>query len=253
MSTFSVSPKMSNQQFLENFAKPGCIGLAGGTTLIDKAIRRAERHLDPERRWSQWSHAFLFGERRSDGHLWVIESDLLAAHKHVQFGVQENRITKYYDGDLYESLAVLNLNLPEEQTGRLLAAALDLVAMRTRYSLTELLGAYVALRHGTLRQKDNLLSRERSMYCSAFVQHVFQQIGIDLAPNVNAKTNAPEDIARTPIPHDAHLLQRDLGESAVREAASRLRRRVKINVTKAARILKKKSGRRAGSDSSPPR
>ena len=242
MSTFSVSPKMSNRQFLEDFAKPGCIGLAGGTTLIDKAIRRAERHLDPEHRWSQWSHAFLFGERRSDGHLWVIESDLLAARKHLQFGVQENRVTKYYDETLYESLAILNLNLPEQETGRLLSAALDLVATRTRYSLTELLGTYVALRHGNLRQKKNLLSQERSMYCSAFVQHIFQQIGIDLAPDVHAKTNAPEDLARTPIPHDAHLLQRDLGESAVREAASRLRRRARIDVIKAARVMKKKSG-----------
>jgi len=31
-------------------AQPGRVGLSGGVTLIDKAIGRAERHLDNERR-----------------------------------------------------------------------------------------------------------------------------------------------------------------------------------------------------------
>jgi hypothetical protein len=39
---------LSNQEFLEKFARPGLIGLSGGVTLIDKAICRAQRHLDDE-------------------------------------------------------------------------------------------------------------------------------------------------------------------------------------------------------------
>ena len=37
---------VSNQEFLELHARPGRIGLSGGVTFIDKAICRAERHLD---------------------------------------------------------------------------------------------------------------------------------------------------------------------------------------------------------------
>jgi len=85
---------LSNPEFLEAYAQPGRVGLSGGVTLIDKAIARAERHLDAERRWSLWSHSFLFQGRRPDGQHWVIESDLQINRRHIRLGVQENRITK---------------------------------------------------------------------------------------------------------------------------------------------------------------
>src|SRR3954464_3781328 len=88
---------ISNREFLERYAGPGRIGLSGGITLIDKAICRAERHLDADEKWGVWSHAFLFQGKRADGHDWVIESDLQVHRKHWQFGVQENRISKYFD------------------------------------------------------------------------------------------------------------------------------------------------------------
>ena len=119
---------LTNREFLAGYAKPGCIGLAGGTTLVDKAIRRAERRLDEEGRWSTWSHAFLFGEQRLDGHLWVIESDLQIHRKHIQLGVQENRVAKYHDEEYYSSLAVLDFGLDEARTALLLREALELVA-----------------------------------------------------------------------------------------------------------------------------
>jgi hypothetical protein len=37
---------LSNREFLELHARPGRIGLSGGITFIDRAICRAERHLD---------------------------------------------------------------------------------------------------------------------------------------------------------------------------------------------------------------
>ena len=84
---------------------PGRIGLSGGLTFIDKAICRAERHLDEKERWGLWSHAFLFQGARADGHPWVIESDLQVHRKHIQLGVHENRVSKYYAEKLYTNLA----------------------------------------------------------------------------------------------------------------------------------------------------
>src|SRR5262245_28611536 len=77
---------LSNQEFLERYARAGRVGLCGGVTLIDKAICRAQRHLDPEAKWGSWSHVFLFQGERIDGHHWVLESDLQIHHKHIQFG-----------------------------------------------------------------------------------------------------------------------------------------------------------------------
>src|SRR5262245_47459919 len=86
---------MSNREFLERYASMGRVGLAGGHTLIDKAIRRAQHRLDVDGRGCLWSHAFIFQGQRVDGYHWVIESDLEIARRHIRLGVQENRITKF--------------------------------------------------------------------------------------------------------------------------------------------------------------
>src|SRR5262245_47237466 len=152
---------MTNPEFLQEYAEPGRVGLSGGVTLIDKAIARAEHHLDGERRWSLWSHAFLFQGRRPDGHHWVIESDLQVDRRHIRLGVQENRVTKYFDDELYTTLAVLDFGLSEEQVATLLREGLELVADRARYSLRELVGTLLALRHPELRGRGNVLAREK--------------------------------------------------------------------------------------------
>src|SRR5579862_2680772 len=142
---------LSNREFLERHARAGCIGLSGGTSLIDRAICRAQRHLDAEENWGAWSHAFLFQGRRADGQHWLIESDLQLHKKHIQLGVQENRISKYWDETLYTTLAVLDFRLSDTQVALALCEGLDLVANRERYSLRELFGTLIALRRPELR------------------------------------------------------------------------------------------------------
>ena len=218
---------LSNREFLERYARAGCIGLSGGVTLIDRAICRAERHLDAEEQWGAWSHAFLVQGRRADGHHWVVESDLQVHHKHIQLGVQENRITKYFDEKLYTVLAVLDFGLKEAQVDLLVREGLELVANRARYSLRELLGTLLALRRPDLRGRVNLLARERSLYCSALVRHLFRGAGLDLTPGVDVKNTTPEDIARTTVPHVTYWLERERAKSKVRAFKARLRRRLR--------------------------
>src|SRR5690349_20659956 len=203
-----VIADLSNQQFLERYARAGRIGLCSGATLIDRAICRAQRHLNPDEQWGSWSHAFLFQGERADGHHWVIESDLQIHRKHIQFGVQENRISKYFDERLFTTLAVLDFSLSNDQVAALLREAIDLAANRAKYSLRELVGTLLALRHNELRNRPNLLAREKSVYCSAFVQWVFRKAGLDLAPGLDIKNTTPEDIARTCLPHVTYKLQR---------------------------------------------
>lgn len=225
----------SNQEFLEKYARAGCIGLSCGTTIIDKAIARAERRIDGLGEFGDWSHAFVFQGRRPDGHHWVIESDLQIHRKHIQLGVQENRISKYFDEGYYSSMAILDFGLSAEQLNQLLCEGLDLVANHERYSLRELLGTLVALRSPALRGRENLLSRERSMYCSAFVQHLYRKIGLELSPGVHGKNTTPEDLARTGLPHTKYLLKRTAEPTRLAQLRSKLRGRIKNRVE----VLKK--------------
>jgi hypothetical protein len=218
---------LSNREFLERHAGPGRIGLSGGTSLVDRAICRAERHLDADHRWSVWSHAFLFQGERADGHHWVIESDLQAHRKHIQFGVQENRVSKYFDEGLYTSLAVLDFGLSPEQTAAVLRGGLEWVANHGRYSVRELFGTLLALHRKELRQRGNLLARDRSVFCSAFVRHVFSGAELDLSPGVDVKNTTPHDISATGLPHTAYVLQREVAHSRIGRIARRVKARVR--------------------------
>jgi hypothetical protein len=221
---------LSNSEFLARHARPGRIGLSGGITFVDKTICRAQRHLDERAQWSAWSHAFLFEGQRADGQHWVIESDLQVHRKHIQLGVQENRVSKYHNEAFYTCLAVLDFALTEAQVECLLREGLELVANRARYSLRELFGTLIALHRPNMPCQPNLLARKSAMYCSALVQHLFRKAGLDLAPGVDLKNTTPEHIARTALPHMTYLLQRQVAHSKLAALKARLRRGMKARI-----------------------
>jgi hypothetical protein len=164
---------------------------------------------------------------RPDGHHWVIESDLQIERRHIRLGVQENRISKYFDDLSYTRLAVLDFGLTDSQVQLLVHEGLELVASRTRYSIRELIGTLIALRLPDLRAQDNILAREKSMYCSAFVRRLFRRTGIDLAPGIDEKHTTPEDISQTPVPHVTHVLKHGLDRSPLKRLSVRVRRQVR--------------------------
>jgi hypothetical protein len=226
----TIITNLSNREFLEQYASPGRIGLAGGGTLINKAIGRAQRHVDADKTWSRWGHAFLFQGRRADKQHWVIESDLEIHRKHIRLGVQENRLEKFHDASLFSNLAVLDFNLTQDQIDCLLTRGLDLVSARARYSIRELLGTLFALRHPSFRTRGNPFSRPKSFYCSAFVHHLFRTSGLDLAPGLNEKHTTPEDLWRSLAPHTTYVLEnppRPSGRSKVLSPLRKLKLRKK--------------------------
>jgi hypothetical protein len=218
---------LSNRDFFETHARPGRIGLVGGTEFIDRMIFRAQRHLDPDKNWSCWSHAFLFQGKRADGHHWVIESDLHIKRKHILLGVQENRVAKYFDDAQYSSVAVLDLGLTADVEQRLLGLALELVASRVNYSLRELVGTAWAMRHPEWRSRENRMARDQAFYCSAFVRHVFARAGVELAPDVTEKNTTPEDLARLSVPHTKWVMVRSAPASRLKAAVQKVRTAVR--------------------------
>ncbi len=226
---------LSNRGFLERHAQAGRVGLCGGATPVDLAIRRAQRHLDDASRWSDWSHVFLFEGVRADGHHWIIESDLQFHRKNIQLGLQENRVAKYFDEKTFPNLAVLDFGLGGEQVAVLLREGLELVANHERYSLRELVGTLIALRRPELRGRKNVLARERSLFCSEFVCRLFRKAGIDLAPGVGDKNTTPEDISRTPAPHVTYLLQRKAAAGKITELRAKLKHHVRARIQRVKR------------------
>jgi hypothetical protein len=158
----------------------------------------------------------------------VLESDLQVHHKHIQLGVQENRISKYHDEKLYTNLAILDFGLSDEHVALLLREGLELVASRAKYSMRELVGTLIALRRPELRTQNNVLARESSMYCSAFVRHLFRKMGLELAPGIDTKNTTPEDISQSPAPHVTYLLQREAPHGAVDALKRRTRARMRL-------------------------
>jgi hypothetical protein len=193
----------SNVAFFDQYAKAGMVGLVGGARGVDATIRKAQRKLVPDGSWSDFSHAFVVVGAREDGHVWCLESDIELLRERVRIGVQENRVEKYADAASYPRVAVLDFGLTAAQTKKVLGVGLDLLARRTQYSLREILGAYWSLRKPSRRRDENALAQERAMFCSAFVQHLFLEVGIDFAPDVATKLTLPHDIAMTPVPHRA--------------------------------------------------
>ncbi len=226
----TVSRAMGNREFFDTYARPGMVGLAAGNTVIDRLIAKAQRHVELGTGWGRWSHAFVIGERRVDGFLWVIESDLEIHSKNIRLGAQENRITKFDDPTFYTSIALLDFRLPPETVTRLLAGGLDLVSARARYSMRELIGTLIALRHPCLRAKPNPLARPESYYCSALVRLLFAKAGVDLTPGLDVKNTTPEDLWRSPLAPAAWLLDGAAPASRVAKLAQAVEHRVRARL-----------------------
>ncbi len=204
-----VGPEISNRKFLESYAGSAHIGLCGGNDLINKAIRKMQWQVTSDGRRSPWSHAFMFSERRSDGEFWVLESDLDLRHKQIRLGVQENRMSKYFDESEFPNLAVIDFDLSSDQSKAVLTEGLNLLSGLSTYSLSELLGTLMAMSTTGMRAKENLLAREGALYCSAMVQHCFDAINFDLKPDVDTKNITPHDLFQTPQQHTGYHLIRE--------------------------------------------
>jgi hypothetical protein len=199
---------LSNREFIEKYAGQAFIGLVGADTPIDNSIKKMQEYITADGKESLWSHAFLFSSKRHDGYWWIVESDLEFHRKQIKLGVQENRAEKYFDEKLFPNLAILDLNLSQEQQNGVLGEALNLVHSKTEYSIREVFGTLYTLLTKESREEENKMGRENALFCSATVQHCYSKINLNLAEGVSMKQLAPEDIASTKQPHHQYRLLR---------------------------------------------
>lgn len=200
---------INNKQFVEKYAKPGCIGLVGADNPIDNAIKKAQKLITADGKNSLWSHAFIFSGLRADREWWIIESDWDFNFKKSRLGVQENRAEKYYDIKEVPNFAIMDFNLDEKSQNKIIAEGLNLVVAKAEYSIREVFGALFNFKAKGGRSIENKLAQENSFFCSAMVQHCYNKVKIELANKVSLKNLAPEDIAVTKVPHKQFRIVRN--------------------------------------------
>jgi hypothetical protein len=194
---YSRAHNISNRTFFETHAKKGNIGLVGGSAFIDVSIRQMQKKVTMDNNPSFWSHAFIVTGKREDDCIWMVESDLEFHKKQIKLGVQEARIDKYFDEETYPNVALLDFNLDESQSKMLVAEALNLVALRTEYSIREVFGVLYSIVAQKSRLSENKLAQENALFCSAMVQKCFSAIHFNLNTAINTKQLTPQDIYAT--------------------------------------------------------
>lgn len=201
---------MTNKEFFDLYAKPGTIGLVGGTALIDRGIRKAQKILTSDKKESLWSHAFIVSGQREDNFIWIIESDLEFHSKQIKLGVQENRISKYDSETEFPNVAILDFNLSNTDSNAIIGEALNLVALKTQYSIREVFGVLYSVLNQQSRQKENIFKQQNSLFCSAFVQKCYEAIGLKFNKDISASQLAPNDIYITGLPKQIHEIIRTI-------------------------------------------
>lgn len=199
---------MTNSAFFDLYAKPGTIGLVGGTALIDKGIRKAQKILTSNKQDSLWSHVFIVNGRRQDNQIWIIESDLEFHSKQIKLGVQENRISKYDKEEEFPNVAILDFNLSTTAADAVIGEALNLVALKTQYSIREVFGVLYNVLNQQSRLKENVFKQQNSLFCSAFVQKCYHVIPLQFNNQITASQLAPNDIYTTSLPKQLHEIIR---------------------------------------------
>lgn len=203
---------MTNEAFFNTHNKSGLVALVGGSSLIDKGIKKAQKAIQNNNQSSLFSHAFIINEKRIDGRWWVLESDLEIHKKQIKLGVQENRINKFFNEDDYPNVALLDFNLTPNQTQQLLAEGLNQIANRATYSIREIFGVLLSFSKKELREQENKFSQQNSFICSSFVQHCYLQAGITFQPKIALKHLTPQDIYQTDLPFKIEEIIRDKGD-----------------------------------------
>lgn len=201
---------MTNREFFEIYAKPGNVGLVGGTALIDKGIRKAQKIITDNKQESFWSHAFIVNGKRQDGYSWIIESDLEFHSKQIKLGVQENRINKYHNEEEFPNVAILDFNLSDSAAEAVIGEALNLVALKTQYSIREVFGVLYNVINKQSRLKENIFKQQNSLFCSAFVQKCYQVVPLQFNNQITGSQLAPNDIYTTSLPKQLHEIIRTM-------------------------------------------
>lgn len=197
---------VSNLAFIRQHARPGALILIGGSRGIENMLRYRQSPLS-EGAKSLWSHICVFEGQRDDKKDWIVESDLDFRGMKLINGYTESNTDRFERRDWYPNIAIMDFGLSALQVRRLMSEIKLISQKPPRYPILKILYAIL------LNERDRIFANSdtnKSLTCSAFVRHLYLQLGIDLSPQVSSvSATFPEDIFRTATTHQRYLLLRE--------------------------------------------
>lgn len=203
-----VVKEESPRDFLSEHGRGGRVGLLGGAPLGHRLVRWGQAPITSDRRWSLWSHVVIFAEEGGQRVLYESDFDLRVFPPRLRNGAQVNPIEKYFDPRRWPYMCVLDFQLTQAQIQEVIDACTGMIRQGVRYALWGLVvaGLYFRLGRGILAKTR---ARPRELFCSAFVQEAFMEVGIRFQEHVSVQHLGPEHIWQTPVPHLTYMRQKE--------------------------------------------
>lgn len=186
------------------------IGLLGQRDIPGVTLRRAQSVLRWDLHPSRWSHAFLIVESVQSGQPGseqvaadqVASATILELALHPRTGkfplpenngVSQATLGLYRDPTIEANAALLAVTMSDGEAQSLAERARLFNIDRVRYNLWDMLGIW----HGYLwafGERPNPLREGVPIPTSAYLEMVFEGLGIDLTPGTSERNSAPEHI-----------------------------------------------------------
>jgi hypothetical protein len=178
------------------------IGLVGQRDIPGVTLRQAQSILRWDIRPSRWSHAFLIAQPVEPAPKAVASAPILEVALHPRTGefprpehngVGEGRLGLYRDREVDANVALLAVRMDADDAARLAERARIFNIDRLRYNLWESLGVWQAYLWA-FGGRPNPLREAFPIPASAYVEMVYEEIGVDLTPGASERNSAPEHI-----------------------------------------------------------
>lgn len=178
------------------------IGLVGSRDMPGVTLRQAQSILRWDLRPSLWSEAFVIADRIKPGAKNLAAAPTLAASLHPRIadfpkpennGVSEVPLGLYANPRLDANVALLAVNMSDEEADLVVKRAHDPNLDRVRFNLWETLGVWQCYLW-SFGQRPNPLRESYPIASSFFIEYCFEGIQLDLSPGASERNSAPEHI-----------------------------------------------------------
>ena len=173
-------------------ALPGDIILTGGANALSFLIRNGQRPQTIDGKPSRWSHSLIYIDSETVAESTLDFEPYEGTGKRLDNGAQFNSLDTLAECDYGQLMCMDWLTMPQRQD--LITEAKRLIDKGYTYPISGLLGSLLS--YWIFGWKSNPLQSRHSLYCSAFIQEVYNVIPVEFDPKHTARNTCPEMLGR---------------------------------------------------------
>ncbi len=177
------------------------VGLIGSRDLPGHTLRMAQSILRWDLRPSYWSHVFVVAEpvnsRTSLSKLKILEIPLFSRNgqfpKPENNGVNEGTLGQYEDKVVDANVGLVAITMSDQEVQKLFTRAQAWNADRVRYNFWDMLGSWQSYLWSQ-GMKTNPLREGVPIAASAYIEFIFERLGMGVTPGASSRNSAPEHL-----------------------------------------------------------